>query len=159
MNRREFFKAFVPSSEKKAHVRPPYSDEETDFSPCRDCDAPCVEVCETGIMFRDEEGAPALSFTNSGCSFCGACAESCGKGVLSPDKPRSIRAEVYINPKRCSAWQGVLCFSCKEPCLDNAIRFEGLYKPVVLKDKCSSCGFCIPVCPTGAIEVKVHGTS
>ncbi|HIQ30802.1 MAG TPA: 4Fe-4S dicluster domain-containing protein, partial [Aquifex aeolicus] len=37
--------------------------------------------------------------------------------------------------------------------LDNAIKFEGLGKPVILQDRCTSCGFCVSTCPAGAIEV------
>ncbi len=153
MNRREFFTAFVPSS-KGVSIRPPYTDEKTDYSPCKECDAPCASECETGVITRDEEGFPVLSFIKTGCTYCERCAEVCPSGVISRDKPDRIRAQVLIDPKLCSAWKGVLCFSCKEPCIDNAIRFEGLYKPVIIADRCTSCGFCISVCPTGAIKVR-----
>ena len=159
LNRRELFRSFLPSSEKnKEVIRPPYTDRETDYSPCRSCSAPCVSKCETGVLVRDEEGYPALSFSRSGCSYCGVCAEVCPEGVISEGKASRIRTKIYIDPRLCSAWNGVLCFSCKEPCLDNAIRFKGIYKPVVLQDRCTSCGFCVSVCPMGAIKVKAHDT-
>ncbi len=156
MNRREFLTAFMPSSKKNVYVRPPFTDADTDFSICRKCSSPCVDKCETGIIFKDEEGAPALSFSKAGCTFCSKCAEVCPEGVISKDKPDKIEAKVVIDPKVCSAWHGVLCFSCKEPCLDNAIRFEGLYKPVILADRCTVCGFCVSVCPVGAIKVSAY---
>jgi ferredoxin-type protein NapF len=155
LNRRELFTAFLPSSkERKRSIRPPYTDGATDFSSCRECDAPCVEVCETKILYIDEEGFPSLSFSKSGCTYCGKCADVCPKGVLSKEKEVRVPARILIDPKTCSAWSGVLCFSCKEPCLDNAIRFEGLYKPVILNDRCTACGFCVSVCPVGAIKVR-----
>ena len=154
MNRRELFKSFLPSSERKDVIRPPYTDEKTDYAPCVNCSAPCVSECETGVLERGEEGYPFISFSRSGCSYCGICADVCPEGVISKDKARKIRAEIYINPGTCSAWNGVLCFSCREPCLENAIRFEGLYKPAILPDRCTSCGFCVSHCPTGAIRVK-----
>ncbi len=155
MNRRELLTAFVPSSkEKEKPLRPPYTDKETDFTPCKECEAPCIKACETGIIVRDEEGFPSLDFSKGGCSYCEECAKVCPHGVLSLEKGKNIRAKIFINPKRCSAWAKVLCFSCKEPCIDNAIKFEGLYKPVIVEGRCTSCGFCVSVCPTGAIEVR-----
>ena len=154
MNRRELFKAFVPSSKRERFLpRPPGS--KNDFTSCKECDAPCIRECETGVLVRDEEGAPYLLFERSGCSFCGVCAQVCPKGVIS-EGSSTIRAKIVINPNICSAWKGVLCFSCKEPCLDNAIRFEGLYKPVVVSERCTACGFCVSHCPTGAIEVRAN---
>ncbi len=135
-------------------IPPPYTDDRTDFSACEDCEAPCLEVCETGVLKRTEEGRPFLSFQKAGCSFCGECARACPEGVLSLSRGEGIRVQVYIDPRSCSAWKGVLCFSCKEPCLENAIRFEGLYKPVVIDHRCTACGFCVSRCPTGAIGVR-----
>lgn len=156
MNRRELLTAFLPSSKRTGVLRPPYTDENTDYKACKECEAPCIKECETGVILRDEEGYPSISFSRGGCTYCGRCAEVCPKGVLSCSKPGKIRAEVRINPERCSAWKGVLCFSCKEPCLDNAIKFEGLYKPVILPERCTSCGFCLSVCPTEAIWVRSY---
>ncbi len=154
MNRRQLLTGFVKGKER-SFIRPPYTSVQTDFSPCKECDAPCVEVCEEGVLFRDGEGVPALSFEKRGCSYCGKCLEACPHGVIS-ESSQTIRAKVQIDPQRCSAWNGVLCFSCKEPCLDNAIKFNGLYKPLILPDRCTSCGFCVSVCPTGAIKVVVN---
>ncbi len=48
-----------------------------------------------------------------------------------------------------------MCFSCKDPCLDDAIEFIGMFRPEIIDDKCTSCGFCIKACPTQAIEIKI----
>ncbi len=139
-------------------VRAPYIPSEVSFEPCKSCDAPCVERCPENVLFRDEEGIPSLSFKEGGCSYCVECLKACPEGVISDPKVK-IRAELRIEPERCSAWQGVLCFSCKEPCLDNAIRFNGLYKPVILPDRCTACGYCVSVCPTNAIRVIPHASA
>lgn len=47
-----------------------------------------------------------------------------------------------------------MCFSCKDPCLDDAIEFLGMFRPEIVTDKCTSCGFCLRACPTSAIEIK-----
>ena len=39
-----------------------------------------------------------------------------------------------------------MCFSCKDPCLDNAIDFKAMFMPEI-NDKCTSCGFCLSRCP------------
>lgn len=168
MDRRGFLKAlpFLPKAtleeikeEKKENtkkdvIRPPYSDENSDFSQCKECEGSCVLSCEERILFRDIDGSPYVSFNGKGCTFCKKCAESCELDVLSLEKPAKINANLKIEINKCLAWNGTMCFSCKEPCLDNAIRFEGIFKPQILSDLCTGCGFCIPVCPTGAISIK-----
>jgi ferredoxin-type protein NapF len=49
----------------------------------------------------------------------------------------------------------VICFSCKEPCIDDAILFNGMFNPVIDMDKCTGCGFCLGRCPTLAIDFTV----
>ncbi len=167
MDRRGFLKAlpFLPKAavdeikevkeEKNISViRPPYTTPETDFSPCLECNGVCVQECEEKILFRLEDGSPYISFNGKGCTFCEKCVSVCEKGVLSLENPKRIYANFTIETKKCFAWNGTMCFACKEPCLDNAIKFEGLFRPVIQEDLCSGCGFCIPVCPTGAISVR-----
>ena len=168
INRREFFKSFLlfSSSEEKINktensenksktnislIRPPYS-YETDFSLCKDCDGKCINVCEEGILKRFKDGSPYVAFNLKGCTFCEKCVEACDLGVLSKDKPAKIYMNISINPQKCMSWNGIMCFSCKDPCIDNAIKFEGIFKPKIDLSLCSGCGFCINVCPSGAIE-------
>ncbi len=167
MDRRGFLKAlpFLPKATleeikeekeeiKKELIRPPYCDKNSDFSKCKECEGSCVLSCEEKILFRDIDGSPYISFNGKGCTFCKKCAESCEFDVLSLEKEEKIYAEVIINETKCLAWNGTMCFSCKEPCLDNAIKFEGLFKPRIILDLCTGCGFCLPVCPSGAIHIK-----
>ena len=48
-----------------------------------------------------------------------------------------------------------MCFSCKDPCLDDAIQFLGMFRPEIDENLCTSCGFCLKVCPTDAITLEV----
>ncbi len=166
MDRRGFLKAlpFIPKAaveeikspseeEVRDIIRPPYISESSDFTKCAECSGECVAVCEERILFRLKDGSPHVVYGEKGCTFCGKCAEICEYDVLSKENPARINVEVRININKCMAWNGVMCFSCKEPCLDNAIRFEGLFKPQIIPDVCTGCGFCTNVCPSGAIEV------
>ncbi len=165
MDRRGFLKAlpFIPTAtideiksptEKDEYIiRPPYCSEETDFSNCTECKGLCVEVCEEKILFRLKDGSPHLVYSNRGCTFCKKCAESCEFDVLSTENPERVNVQVGIDISKCMAWNGTMCFSCKEPCLDNAIKFEGIFKPQIVPDLCTGCGFCLNVCPSGAIQV------
>jgi ferredoxin-type protein NapF len=167
MDRRGFLKAlpFLPKAtleeiketkeyEKIDIIRPPYSSSASNWELCRECDGKCIKSCEEKILYRLEDGTPYVSFSGNGCTFCKKCAESCEFGVLSLENDEKILADIHINTKKCFAWNGTMCFSCKEPCLDNAVVFEGIFKPKILSDLCTGCGFCLPVCPTGAIEIK-----
>lgn len=161
INRREFFKSFLSFSsskdekqEKENHIsliRPPYS-YGSDFSLCKDCDGKCIDVCNENILKRFKDGSPYIVFNLKGCTFCEKCVEACDKGVLSKEKPAKIFMNIFVNPQKCIAWNGVMCFSCKDPCIDNAIKFEGLFNPKIDLSLCSGCGFCINVCPSAAIE-------
>jgi len=109
-------------------------------------------MCEEEIIRFGDDKIPYLDFSSSGCTDCEACLKACEPGVLN-DKTTFIQAKVRINASKCMSWENVICFSCKEPCLDDAIVFEGLFRPVISAEKCTACGFCIGRCPTGAIEI------
>lgn len=166
MDRRGFLKAlpFIPAAtveeikepsiiEDETYIRPPYISDDSDFSICNECKGHCVTACEEKILFRAKDGTPYVRFTTNGCTFCKKCAEVCEYSVLSTENEEKIHADFRINIAKCMAWNGTMCFSCKEPCIDNAIKFEGLFKPQIIPNKCTGCGFCINVCPSGAIEV------
>ncbi len=138
------------------HVRPrpPYAADETLFGThCPGCDGACGTACEEAVIRFDGGKIPFLDFSDGGCTYCGACLEACGPGVLS-DPDRAIRGSVRINALGCISWNGVMCFSCKEPCMEDAIRFEHMFRPVIDAEKCTVCGFCVGRCPSGAIEVR-----
>ena len=51
---------------------------------------------------------------------------------------KNINAKIEINVLECLSWNQTMCFSCKDPCLDDAITFLGMF---------------IKVCPTNAIKI------
>lgn len=134
-------------------MRPPYAKAYGLFgTECPQCDGLCGPVCEEDIIKFDDDKIPYLDFSSSGCTDCEACLDACTPGVLN-DKTLFIQARVKINTQRCISWESVMCFSCKEPCLDDAIIFDGLFRPEISAERCTACGFCIGRCPTGAIEI------
>ena len=138
-------------------VRPPYGFTESLFqSECITCESKaCVTSCDEQIIFIQKDGTPRLNFSKSGCTFCEACASACEVNVLSLEHSHTseqINAFFRISIEACVAHHGVICFSCKEPCIDDAILFNGMFNPVIDTDKCTGCGFCLGRCPTEAIS-------
>ncbi len=162
MERRDFFtslgnklKGESPKA-KDLPLRPPYNRDESLFlNECHKCNAVCATVCEEDIILIASDKTPYLSFSSSGCTFCDDCAVACEFGVLDVKNGQQIYANIDISPDSCLAWNQTMCFSCKDPCLDNAIIFQGLFKPVIDMSKCTACGFCISRCPTEAIKVEI----
>lgn len=156
MQRREFFSSLASGFQPKSEplLRPPYSSDEALFiSECKNCEAKCATVCEEQIIKIADDKTPYLSFLSSGCTFCEECVTACDFGVLNIENEQTIHTTIAISATSCISWNSVMCFSCKDPCLENAIVFEGLFKPVIDDDKCTSCGFCISRCPVNSIEV------
>ena len=158
--RRGFFSSLSSfdreAKKQSSPIRPPYCNDDTLFQKyCPGCEAKrCVGVCEEEIIVIAADGTPALDFTRRGCTFCDACAKACEDGVLQDLSAQSIAAEVEIDVLRCVAWHQVMCSSCKDPCLEDAIRFLGLFRPEIVMDNCTACGWCKTVCPADAIEFK-----
>jgi len=157
-SRRDFFTAFKKINEGEVlTVRPPYGKDELSFTEnCPECeDKACVEACEQNIIFITEDGTPTLDFSKVGCTFCEDCATKCEADVLSLENIHSsevINAKFVIKTEACVAHNGVICFSCKEPCIDNAILFNGMFNPVIDMDRCTGCGYCVGKCITNAID-------
>ena len=93
-----------------------------------------------------------LDFTSSGCTQCDECANVCPNAVLKLEYKKHINAKIEIDVLSCLAWNQTMCFSCKDPCLDDAIDFLGMFRPSI-NSSCTSCGFCIKTCPTNAIKI------
>ena len=159
MQRRELFSSLASSvknaGKKKPEklVRPPYNSDESLFhNECSKCDAKCSTVCEEDIIKIAKDKTPYLDFSLSGCTFCEECVKACEYGVLSLENSQTIDTNIYIDKKSCVSWEGVMCYSCKEPCLDNAIDFKAMFMPEI-NDNCTACGFCIARCPVQAIKI------
>ena len=162
LNRREFLTAFkkpLENIDKKKVVllRPPYGKDELSFETiCVNCqEKKCKTFCEENIIIIGADGTPILNFKNSGCTFCQECAKNCDYDVLSlENKIEKINAKFFIDTKKCMSHNNIICFSCKEPCIDDAILFAGMFKPVIDMDKCTACGFCVARCPSNAINYE-----
>jgi len=160
-SRRDFLTAFrkpleSASKEEELFVRPPYSKNESLFQDrCKECEnKACATSCEEEIIVIKSDGTPILNFSKKGCTFCEECAKACESGVLDLSYRESdwINARFIIEPNSCVAHNGVICFSCKEPCIEDAILFNGMFNPVIDSDLCTGCGYCLARCPTKAIS-------
>lgn len=164
-SRREFFNSFrKPTdmisgqvSKEELLVRPPYGLSESLFqSECPTCDSQaCVASCEQKIILIRADKTPMLNFSKTGCTFCDECATACPSSVLDLENKATsehINARFRISTDGCVAHNGVICFSCKEPCIDDAILFNGMFNPVIDEDLCTGCGYCMARCPTQAIS-------
>jgi len=145
---------FLKKEEQQKPIRPPYITKDSDFSLCLECNGDCVDVCETNIIKLDENNSPYLDFSNNGCTFCDECANICEKNVLEIKNKSKIDIIIKINQLSCMSWSKSICFSCKDPCLDNAIKFHGMFYPEIITESCTGCGFCIKYCPCNAIEIS-----
>lgn len=164
-SRRDFLAAFRKpllraDGESYIAVRPPYGQNESLFQKmCPACESKaCVSSCEEQIIVICADGTPTLNFTKNGCTFCEECAKACEKNetvILSlshTHTAKKIYATFRISTEECIAHHKVICFACKEPCIDDAILFNGMFNPVIDMDRCTGCGFCISRCPTQAIS-------
>jgi len=161
-SRRDFLTAFrkplehVTQERHEEIVRPPYGRDEAAFvTLCTTCEEKkCASACEEQIIVIGADGTPLLNFSKKGCTFCEACADACAPDVLSLENSHTaetINARFIITPDACVAHNGVICFACKEPCIDDAILFNGMFNPVIDMDRCTGCGYCFGRCPTKAI--------
>ncbi|MGA1939689.1 ferredoxin-type protein NapF [Arcobacter sp. YIC-310] len=158
MKRRELFSSLASSFTKKEKqekiIRPPYyKDEEVFLTNCIECnDKKCSTVCEENIILILEDKTPAISFENSGCTYCDECANACEHGVLELENKKNIDVKIEIDILSCLSWNKTMCFSCKDPCLDEAIDFLAMFRPEI-NSNCTSCGYCIKYCPADAIKI------
>ena len=159
ISRRELFGSLKSSfkEQEKIILRPPYYSDEDDFHKyCIDCiDKPCINICEEQIIKLSSDGTVELDLNQSGCTYCDECAEVCKSDVLKIENSANINAKIEIDILKCLSWHQTMCFSCKDPCLDDAIKFLGMFRPEIDDNLCTSCGFCVKVCPTDAITMEI----
>ncbi len=157
MQRRELFSSLFSSKKKEDKqiiIRPPYFEGESSFSKeCVNCDGICSTFCEENIIVIGEDKTPYIDFTKGGCTYCDECAKACPVGVLKIENKKLIDVKIEIDMIKCMSWHNTMCFSCKDPCLDDAIEFLAMFRPSI-NNNCTSCGFCINYCPTQAIIIK-----
>jgi ferredoxin-type protein NapF len=159
MKRRELFSSlassFSKNTKQESVIRPPYFLDENDFfQNCiscenKECEIACSE--DISVIVILEDGTPALNFSKSGCTYCDNCALSCPKDVLKIENKANIQARFTIDLLKCLSWNDTMCYSCKDPCMVDAIKFLGLFRAEIDNNICNGCGFCLSVCPTNAI--------
>ena len=156
IQRRELFSSlgFTKREQGSIKIRPPYYKGESDFDKCKECDGKCSTVCDEKIIVIQEDKTPILDFGISGCTYCDKCAYACEFGVLKIEDKKLINVNIKIDMLKCLSWHKTMCFSCKDICLEDAVRFLGLFRAEIDYDKCTNCGFCVRVCPVGAIKVE-----
>jgi ferredoxin-type protein NapF len=125
--------------------------DHTKLEACATCqDRKCVASCKAGVIII-EGASPVLDFSRGGCDMCTECLDSCDAGVFSVKEDARVNAKVELDITACMAYKGTICSSCYDPCDEKAIIFAGLFYPQIDQARCTSCGFCIKVCPTRAI--------
>lgn len=146
-------------STKLAQLRLPWVISEQVFvNDCTQC-GDCLTACQENIIIKSKDGFPTVDFSKNECTFCEDCIESCDQPLFK-DNRHDKAWPSYLNIKEsCLTHQNVICLSCKDACDPQAIKFvhraNAVSKPEINQDDCTSCGACISMCPTAAIEVVI----
>ncbi len=137
---------------------PPWHKGLLEIERCQGCSAPCVDACEPKIIKRHPEehtleGVPFLSFEETGCTFCQACATSCPMELDTTDKPAKL-GQVKLDTQRCLAWSGVICISCRGHCDHGALTLDQGRRMHLDEEACTGCGRCLSVCPNTSLSIQ-----
>jgi ferredoxin-type protein NapF len=131
---------------------------------CTQCQA-CVDICETKIIVKDEQGFPKVDFSKGECTFCEKCLQNCKEPLFTTTEQKAWPIELAINDK-CLAKNNIYCQSCRDECEVEAINFSyivsgktsSIPQPTLRIDDCSQCGACISSCPQDAINIAFLNT-
>ncbi|UPW20408.1 ferredoxin-type protein NapF [Agarivorans sp. TSD2052] len=148
-----------PTAHNKQHHSLPWLIEAIDKG-CSQC-GECSKACPEKIIVKGSGGFPTIDFTKGECTFCYQCAESCPESLFHLEEHPAWTNSVVVNGANCLAQNGVYCRTCSDSCDQRAISIKPLLagKAEVNIDsvECNSCGACISVCPSNAIEIKEVG--
>lgn len=114
----------------------------------------CKAVCPFDAVELDDEGLVHIDVKK--CTGCGKCVEACPVNIIelvSKDMKVHIRCSSHDKGKKAKAVCAVACIACQlcvKKCPHDAIHMEEDLA-VIDYTKCTNCGICAAVCPTGAI--------
>ena len=156
-SRRNFLRGNI--TDKVQTIRPPWSVAEPLFlKKCNQCND-CLDACHEKIITHDTDGYPSINFSQTGCTFCAECLETCKTGALQglrSDIEQAWNHTIRISDS-CLSISGVVCRSCGDHCDERAIKFTlltlGRTLPEINTRSCTGCGQCIAVCPANAISI------
>lgn len=151
-------------------LRPPGAVPEDHFTGlCIRCNN-CVHACPSKIIRPDTGaqgglagfGAPIISFARDYhycLETCNACTQVCPTGALTaltmPEKKKYVIGEALVDLNLCLLALGKKeCDACELACPYDAIKIKWdeeqyIAYPGIDLHKCTGCGACQVVCPTG----------
>ena len=115
---------------------------------CQSCMFACSRrngkagLTNSSIMIQSKGGIETGFMVIVCCSCKDApCARVCPTGALVQNKDGGVK----LNPDKCNG-----CGFCREACIIDAVHWDtDNEKPVI----CVQCGYCVPYCPHGVIEL------
>lgn len=113
----------------------------------------CVKVCQFGAM-SVENGIVVID--EEKCTACGMCVKECPR-MLIKLLPRSAKVTVRClnaasgkDARAACSKACIACKRCEKACNDDAIHVINNCA-IIDPEKCTLCGECAKVCPTGSI--------
>lgn len=115
---------------------------------CQSCMFACSRrtgkagLTNSSIMIKSKGGIET-GFIIIVCASCTnpPCAKVCPTGALVPNPTGGVK----LNPDKCNG-----CGFCREACIIDAVLWDTVNeKPEI----CVQCGYCVPFCPHGVIEL------
>ncbi len=113
-----------------------------------------MAACPEQILVLAADGWPERLLRAGECTFCGDCEGVCTPKALDRQHGLASTLLAAIGPD-CLTAGGIVCQSCRDVCPEAAISFvpARVPKPRLRLESCTGCGACVPVCPSGAIEL------
>jgi formate dehydrogenase iron-sulfur subunit len=128
----------------------------TDTSLCIGCKACEVACKEWNLLPADNIGLTGMSYDNTGSLSATTWrhvgfVEKIGRNGERPDRMGEYQSDWLMMSDVCKhCWNA----GCLEACPTGAIFRTEFGTVVVQQDICNGCGYCIPSCPFGVIEVS-----
>lgn len=117
------------------------------------------DVVERRLKFR-QRGNFMFKLKRSVCTNCRLCMIAC-TSAHNPGVQSVNLSRVHIEDNWPEASGINVCVPCKDhfciaACPEDALSWDG--HVVLDKEKCTSCGACVPVCPFGGVQSHPDGS-